>query len=279
MKRNLLLLAILGITLTAHAKVEFAYEAGAELVSAYIWRGQYDGGLSFQPNVTIGFEGEHTSLQIGAWGSIGASDWCFRSSETYFVPEVDLTASFSCYGATLDLTHLYFFGGSPFFCWTDAELDNEFASSQTEVMVGYNFGDLLNVPVYFKWGTVVAGADFVCDFDDDGDVIDGTERRAWSSYLELGYDQELPFNMNLNVHVGMSPWRNFTYLNEKFAVINIGARLEKSFEFDHCSLSVFAEGSINPDGLNRQTAYIPSVGEMKVYMQKLNGVLGLGIWF
>ncbi|MBQ0119319.1 MAG: hypothetical protein KBS42_06115 [Bacteroidales bacterium] len=278
MKRNLLLVAILAIALTAQAKVEFAYEAGAELVSAYLWRGQYNGGLSLQPNVTIGFEGEHTSLQVGAWGSIGASDWCFNS-DTYFNPEVDITASFSCFGVTLDFAHLYFFGNSPFFCWTEKELLNENASSQTELMLGYNFGDMLDFPLYFKWGTVVAGSDFICDYDDNGDAIVGTERRAWSSYMEIGYDAELPFDMTLNAHVAMSPWRNETYYNEKFAVINIGARLEKSFEFDHCSLSVFAEGSINPDGLNRHTAYIPSAGEEKVYKQKLNGVLGLGIWF
>ena len=33
--------------LTAKAEVNFAYEAGAEVVSSYLWRGQYNGGLSF----------------------------------------------------------------------------------------------------------------------------------------------------------------------------------------------------------------------------------------
>lgn len=278
MKRNLLLFAVLSIAFTAQAKVEFAYEAGAELVSAYLWRGQYSGGLSFQPTATIGFEGEHTSLQVGAWGTLGASDWCFNS-DTYFVPEVDIIASFSCYGVTFDFTHLYFFGGSPFFCWTEKSLQNENASSQTEVMAGYNFGDLLDIPLYFKWGTVVAGVDDVYDEDANGNPVEGTEKRAWSSYLEIGYDAELPFDITLNAHVGMSPWKSFLYDNEKFAVINVGARLEKSFEFNHCSLSVFAEGSINPDGINRHNVYIPSAGDSKLYKQKLNGLLGLGIWF
>ena len=59
--------------LTAKAEVNFAYEAGAEVVSSYLWRGQYNGGLSFQPYVSVGYEGEKTSFSFGAWGSVGAS--------------------------------------------------------------------------------------------------------------------------------------------------------------------------------------------------------------
>ena len=30
---------------------EFTYDAGFEAVSSYIWRGMYNGGLSFQPDL------------------------------------------------------------------------------------------------------------------------------------------------------------------------------------------------------------------------------------
>ena len=50
MKKVLVLaVAVMATMMSAKAEVEFAYEAGAELVSAYIWRGQYNGGLSLQP--------------------------------------------------------------------------------------------------------------------------------------------------------------------------------------------------------------------------------------
>ena len=64
----------------AKADVEFAYDAGAEVVSAYIWRGQYNGGLSFQPDLEIGYDGELTSFRAGVWGNIGASDWRFKKN-------------------------------------------------------------------------------------------------------------------------------------------------------------------------------------------------------
>ena len=106
-KIGIVFLTLLMVTSTMNAEVEFAYEAGAEVVSAYLWRGQYNGGLSLQPNVSIGFEGEKTSLSVGAWGNIGASDWKFVSKlpktddynpNTYFVPELDIYVMFNIYG-------------------------------------------------------------------------------------------------------------------------------------------------------------------------------------
>ena len=79
MKKTLLIVGLVIISMVAKAEVEFAYEAGAELVSAYLWRGQYNGGLSFQPDVEIGYDGEHTSLRVGAWASLGATDWKFQT--------------------------------------------------------------------------------------------------------------------------------------------------------------------------------------------------------
>ena len=122
MKKVLVLAAaIMAVVLSAKAEVEFAYEAGAELVSSYIWRGQYNGGLSFQPDLEIGYDGKHTSLRIGAWANVGASDWKFQKGmatymdgdteinpNTRFVPEVDIIGSFSFYGATVGFNHYYY---------------------------------------------------------------------------------------------------------------------------------------------------------------------------
>ena len=68
MKRFILTLPILlclicNDTLAA-GKVALGYDLGAEVVSAYLWRGQYNGGLSFQPMATIGFYTENTSFRI-----------------------------------------------------------------------------------------------------------------------------------------------------------------------------------------------------------------------
>ena len=95
---------------SAKAEVNFAYDAGADIVGAYLWRGQYLGGLSFQPNLAVGYDGEKSSLRIGAWGNVGASDYMFRKDAgdgkgfTRCVPEVDIVGQFSALGLSVGIT-------------------------------------------------------------------------------------------------------------------------------------------------------------------------------
>lgn len=284
MKRVLVLVAaVMAVVISAKAEVEFAYDAGAEIVSAYIWRGQYNGGLSFQPDVEIGFDGEHTSLRVGAWASLGSSDWTFRKDQgdgsgfTRFMPELDIIGSFSVYGLGIGFNHYYYFGGSNFFSWRPvAELDGSNNTSTTEVWAGYNFGGLHDASgVYFNWYTTVAGQDLVYDANT------GDPKRAWSSYFEVGYDYTFEnIGLTLGAVVGMTPWESPIYGNSKFAVNNISLKINKEWEFDHVTLDLFAQGSLNPDGVNKDNAVLPkAAGDEKLYNQKLNGVIGLGIWF
>ena len=80
MKKVLVLgAAMMAVVLSAKAEVKFAYEAGADLVSAYLWRGQYNGGLSFQPDLEAGFDASASlscNLSIIARASILALFSC-----------------------------------------------------------------------------------------------------------------------------------------------------------------------------------------------------------
>lgn len=283
MKKKFFLVLLIGLCTIAQsvkAEVEFSYEAGAELVSAYLWRGLYNGGLSLQPTVTVGYESDNTSLSVGAWGSIGASDWKFAKEKdgaagTRFVPEIDLVASFSFYGVTVGATHYYYFGGSNFFCWnknwTEEMLEKN--TSTTEVQVGYSLEHTLDLPLYVNWYTMVAGNDF-------NEQEDGTMKRAFSSYLELGYDHTFDaIGLTIGAQIGFSPWASPVYGNEKFAVKCLSLRLEKEWEFDHCSLNLFGQGMLDCDGITKDNVYVNLAGDDKLYMQKLNGTIGLGVWF
>lgn len=257
---------------SAHAAVEFSYTAGAELVSSYLWRGQYNGGLSFQPDLEVGFEGEHIGLSAGVWGSIGATDWKFQKNleetedgnpNTYFMPELDVLANFNAYGVQVGFTHYQYFV---------PEAKDHF---QTEITLGYDFDDQLGIPLHISWNTIVAG-------DDYNECIDGadtTYNRAYSSYLEIGYDHTFEkVGITLGGAIGMSPWTSDFYCNEGFQVVNLSLRLEKEWEFDVCSLNLFAQGSLNPS-LDECKAYKNAAGDEKLCAQPLNGTIGLGIWF
>lgn len=268
------------------ATVQFAYDAGAEVVSAYLWRGQRLAGLSVQPNLQIGYDGQYTSLRFGGWWSMGASDWYFNK-ETMFYPEMDLSLDFSFFGVNLGVTHLYYFDlyrdkgdCAPFFGWKPIEQVYEDGyTSQTEVKIGYDFGELLNFPLSITWYTNVAGADYNEDEVDGSDEV--TVTRAYSSYLEIAYEHELPFGMRIGAELGMSPWRSdYSYANTKFAVVNIAARLDKEWELDVCTLDLFVQGSINPDGLTKDNAIVTKNTEgWEKTSQKINGLIGFGVWF
>lgn len=277
-------MVLLVAAVAAKAQVELAYEAGAEVVSAYIWRGQYNGGLSFQPDLEIGYDGEFTALRFGVWGNIGASDWGFRKGleenengdpNTRFMPEVDLMLNFTFFGASVGFNHYYYCDGSNFFSWQgmDKIIEDE-NTSTTEVWAGVNIGDIVGgFDLHLNWYTTIAGNDFVWDEDDNA-------KRAWSSYLEIGggYTWD-DLGLTLSGEIGMSPWASDLYGNEKFAVTNLSVKLNKAFDFDICELDIFAQGSLNPDGLNKENVYIKASGDDKLYNQKLNGVIGVGIWF
>ena len=113
MKKVLVLVAatMMAVFVSAESKVEFAYEAGADVVSSYIWRGQYNGGLSFQPEGLVGFNALDEAIQFraGVWANLGASDWQWKANKgdgrgyTMFMPEVDFMASVTAYGASVGL--------------------------------------------------------------------------------------------------------------------------------------------------------------------------------
>jgi len=278
MKKVLVLAAaMIAAVMSVKAETEFAYEAGVELVSSYIWRGQYNGGLSLQPEGLVGFDAKDGAVQFraGVWASVGASDWKFQKGlptymdgeeeinpNTYFVPEVDFIASFSFYGASVGYNAYYY-------C-------NDGSDHVSEVWAGFSFDQLFGVGAYVNWYTSVAGGG---DVRDDG-------KQAFSSYLEVGYDYTFEkIGLTLGAQVGMSPWKSPIYYNDKFAVTNVSVKINKEWEFEHLTLDLFAQGSLNPDGLvtDREdpdyNVLINAAGDEKLYLQKLNGVVGIGIWF
>ena len=282
-----MLAAVMAVVFSANAQVEFAYEAGADLVSAYIWRGMYNGGLSLQPEGLVGFNALDEAIQFraGIWASIGATDWKFKKNgletddynqNTYFMPEIDFIASFSAFGASVGFNEYYY-------C-------DDGSSHTSEIWFGYNFDHFFGQGAYFNWYTIVAGADKVLNEDAGlASVITGQEpleRQAFSTYIELGYDYTFEdYGLTLGFNMGMSPWASPMYYNEKFAVVNLGLKIDKEFDLDVCSLNIWATGSLNPDGLVTDkndplyNVYVDAAGDDKLYNQKLNGAIGIGVWF
>ncbi len=277
----------MAVVFSAKAEVEFAYDAGAELVSAYIWRGQYNGGLSFQPDVELGFNAldEAVQFRAGVWANLGASDWKFKKNglaipdvydpNTRFMPEVDFMAHVTAYGASLGYNAYYY-------C-------NDGSDHTSELWIGYNFSHFFGdkAGAYINWYTTVGGGGDLKLETDPAKLLAGQlERQAFSTYIELGYDYTWEdLGLTLGGQLGISPWESPIYGNEKFAVTNLSLKINKEWEFEHLTLDLFAQGSLNPDGMVTDkndplyNVYIDAAGDDKLYNQKLNGTIGVGIWF
>ena len=278
-----MVVALMATVLSARAEknIEFAYEAGADIVSAYLWRGQYNGGLSFQPEALVGFNALDGNIEFrgGVWANLGASDWLFKKDgveipdvynpNTYFVPEVDFIASISAYGASLGYNAYYY-------C-------NDGSDHTSELWVGYNFSHAFgdNAGAYINWYTTVGGGGDLLPETDIAKIAQGKlERQAFSTYIELGYDYTFEnAGLTLGAQLGISPWESPIYGNEKFNVVNLSLKINKEWEFDAVTLDLYALGSLNPDQLDKNNVYVNAAGDDKVGVQKLNGTIGLGIWF
>ncbi len=255
--------------LRAESKHEFEYSVGAELTSAYLWRGARFAGLSFQPCAEMSYAG----FTLGAWGNVGASDWKF-TSDTYVVPELDVYLSYSIAGFTASLTHIYYFD-SKYLNFNNAA-DNW---TQTEAMLSYTVSE--RIPLTLSWYTQVGGRDNLYDYvdaegneyvdtDGSGEIEDAeiTDwKRAFSTYVELSYDFSLPWELNLNAAVGVSPWRSFySDYENKFVVNNLTLRLEREWDMDDvCSLSAFVQPMY---GFSNSADF-----------SGFNWAVGMGVWF
>ena len=284
MKRIIIILALALIGVSAFSfkafaeekESNFSFEVGADVVSNYLWRGQNLGGLSIQPSVTLSWKG----IYISGWGNIGADNWKFN----YLNPELDVTIGYDNYGLKLDLTHFYYFYGDKYFKGL-GDANNEYSESTIEVHAGIDVGEWASiVPLTVDWYTTVLGYDPV--LDENGNVVlneNGNAKRAYSTYIELGYDITLPLEIVLGIKVGFTPWKGmFTDYAEVWkngqtvGINNLQLRAEREFELGGIYLNVWGEAMFNCYGVNKDNI-IKTFGEAS--SQKLNACIGVGVYF
>ena len=188
------------------------------------------------------------ALPICGWGNIGADNWTFE----YFNPELDITIGYDDYGVQVDLTHLYYFGGDSYFGKGGFNAEEQVTGSTMEAHFGFHLGDLVEkIPLSLDWYTTIYGDD--CYQDKNGEW-----KRAWSTYIEVGYDFNLPLGMTLGAHIGIVPWlSSYTDYKEVWksaktvAINNIDLRLERNFQIKDLYLGIWGEMMLNCYGVNK----------------------------
>lgn len=208
--------------LTATAQQKVTVSGGADLVSAYIWRGTYNAGASIQPSLAMKIGG----FSLGAWGS---TDFGGNGKK-----EVDLSASYSLKGFTLKITDYWWEGEGAYnyFHYSKGSTAHRFEGTFSYELPIEKF------PLTLSWNTIFAGA----DCGDDG-------KRNYSTYIELIY----PFSVgsiDLKAKVGAAPWFSPAFLpsdNKGFSVCNVAVAAQKSIRCsEKFSLPLFSELIFNP---------------------------------
>lgn len=259
--RNFLIVTILMISFSAKAeeqKSSFSWSASATMTSNYIWRGLYCGGPSLQLDATVGYAGFYANM----WWNVGATDWTF----TGFSPEVDLMIGFSRWGLNVNYLHCYYFDcysdGTPT-CFFDFRNHPRGGGGTTgEWRVSYRVSDKIPLSCLVAFRT----------FGRDGYMVDGELHRAYSTYIELGYDFDLGANWLLAARLGITPTKSlYTGFQGDFAVTLVGLKLNKSWTLSYGTVSAFAHVMLQPWQVTKDNLIMPI---MEAGSQKLNVAVG-----
>lgn len=220
-KKIVLGLLCLMVALGATAQDKVTASIGADMVSAYIWRGQKNGGVSIQPTASIAWKG----LSLNAWGSFAFSPQKGASDE-----EIDLTLGYEIKNFHVSITDYYLFNqGHPFFKYGGLKE----TAHTFEANLGYDFGFLA-----VNWFTNFAG----------NDGVTSTGKRAFSSYLQLDAPFKLA-HLDWTATLGVVPYATNYYADDNassFHVNTVALKAGYEFAVKKVTFPVFAQAIANP---------------------------------
>lgn len=191
-----------------------------EIVSSYVWRGQYQVGSSIQP--TLGLVTKNFSLT--AWGSV---DFTGKGNK-----EADITATYNFRNITLSATDYWWAGEGKekYFQLKNHKTDHIYEAGITYLFPCNKF------PLSLSCNTMIGGG----DKKDNG-------KQAYSTYMEANY----PFNVNnvsLNAFCGFTPCDAIMYKTNSFAITNIGVKASKELHVSNTfSLPIYTQVIWNPN--------------------------------
>lgn len=284
--RVFFVICLLQIPFLAKAEKEskFSWSASATMTSNYIWRGLYCGGPSVQLDATVDYAGFYANM----WWNIGTTDWTF----TEFNPEVDLQIGFSRWGLNINYLHCFYFDrysdGSPTRFFDFKNHPRGGGGTTGEWRVSYRVSDQIPLSILVACRTFSRDGYYVSIAD--GGYVDVSNmpvltgvalKRAYSTYIELGYDFDLTQNWLLAARVGVTPWRSlYTGFQGNFAVTMTQLKLTKTWEIRQeargANVTAFANLMLQPWQVTKENLIRPinEAGD-----QKLNLAVGCTVAF
>lgn len=214
--------AVLGVAVNSYSQQKIKVAGGADLVSAYVSRGNYDSGASIQPSMSASIAG----VTLSTWGSTD-----FGGNER---KEVNLMLHYSIKGFTVGITDFWWEGEKKYKYFRYSKGNT---AHRWEANLAYQL-PFEKFPLMIAWNTMFAGNDY-----------DSNGKRCYSTYIELKY----PFSagaVDMSAFVGAVPWYSpsvLTYNNQGFSVCNIGISAQRAIKCsDSFSIPLFTRLIFNP---------------------------------
>lgn len=235
------------------------WSAGATMTSNYIWRGLYCGGPSLQLDATIGYAGFYANM----WWNVGATDWTF----TGFNPEVDLQIGFARWGLNINYLHCFYFDqysdGTPTSFFDFSNYPRGGGGTTGEWRISYRVSDKIPLSCLVAFRTFgrdgyyedasLQLSELPMDIEEKGEL-----KRAYSTYIELGYDFDLTQDWLLAARVGVTPAKSlYTRFQGDFAVTMLQLKLTKTWTFDYGAMTAFANLMLQPWQVTRDNLIRP----------------------
>lgn len=239
-KAALLMVAgVMVLSVNAQEKEGVTFHVSGDLVSSYIWRGQYQTGASLQPSLGFSVGG----FSLTAWGSTDFTGLGSGSVEDLTIQlnrhkEVDLTAAYTIKNFTLSVADLWWGGqgaGERYFMFSSHRTQHIFEAGLAYALPCEKF------PLSVVWNTMFAGGDH--NIKDNGE-----SKQAYSTYIEFGYPFRVK-SIDLTANLGVSPWESqMQYGNKNFAVTNLALKACKEIQItERFSLPIFTQVVWNPN--------------------------------
>lgn len=237
------------------------WSAGATMTSNYIWRGLYCGGPSLQLDATIGYAGFYANM----WWNVGATDWTF----TGFNPEVDLQIGFARWGLNINYLHCFYFDqysdGTPTSFFDFSNYPRGGGGTTGEWRISYRVSDKIPLSCLVAFRTFGRDGyyeDASLQFSERpmGYSLEekGELKRAYSTYIELGYDFDLTQDWLLAARVGVTPAKSlYTRFQGDFAVTMLQLKLTKTWTLDYGAMTAFANLMLQPWQVTRDNLIRP----------------------
>lgn len=225
MKRTLLLVILTALFVPLMAQKRVQAYIQADLVSAYLWRGQKNAGVSFQPVLGLKWRGLHFYV----WGNEQLSppsgqpvkheiDFFLKYSVTK-----NLTVGFKDVYVNTRGTGFFSFGSIPH------------AANGLDVLLAYDFRY-----VNLEWTTTIAGYD---GYNHSG-------KRSYGSYLIVNAPFTLAW-LDWNAQVGIVPYYCSRYsddVSSGFHVNMCALKASHTFTFPRCGITLtpYTQLMVNP---------------------------------